>query len=173
MPRAATALSTILCAVCLAAPALAGPVVPPAFWAFCAHFSQECRPTGPSVASVVLTAEKRAELESVNQSVNASLKEVADPEDEWTLSYTSGDCEEFAIRKRHDLIAKGWPSSVLSLTTARIEDGRGHLVLTVRTSEGGDLVLDNRRGAVMTTAGSGYRFFFRQSTQSPRVWESM
>ena len=57
-------------------------------------------------------------------------------DDVWTLPSNQGDCEDFAIMKKEELIKRGWPASVLLLTVGRLK-GQGHTVLTVRTS--GDL----------------------------------
>jgi predicted transglutaminase-like cysteine proteinase len=52
--------------------------------------------------------------------------------DEWDLPKDRGDCEDFAILKKSELLRLGWPGSALLLTVAR-RGGEGHTVLTVRT----------------------------------------
>ena len=52
------------------------------------------------------------------------------------------DCNDYAVTKRHKLLALGWPSSSLLLAKVVVPSGEHHLILVVRTSEE-DLVLDN------------------------------
>ena len=119
---------------------------PPAFAPFCNQQPRLCR-TGGGTDMVVLLPEKARQLQEVNSSVNARIKERSDletvgKEDDWRLPTTYGDCEDFAILKKSELLKRGWPASVLLLTVARYR-GQGHTVLTVRTSEG-DLVLEHQ-----------------------------
>ncbi|MHC2540142.1 putative transglutaminase-like cysteine proteinase [Sinorhizobium meliloti] len=80
-----------------------------------------------------------------------------------------GDCEDFAILKKRELLKRGWPASALLLTVARYR-GEGHTVLTVRTSEG-DLVLDNRTNSVRDWSRTPYNYFARQSQSNGKRWE--
>ncbi|TIP90705.1 MAG: hypothetical protein E5X60_27240, partial [Mesorhizobium sp.] len=61
-----------------------------------------------------------------------------------------------------------WPASALLLTVATL-GGAGHTVLTVRTSKG-DLVLDNRTGAIRNWSRTSYRYFARQSQSENGKW---
>lgn len=81
----------------------------------------------------------------------------------------SGDCEDYAITKRHKLIAQGWPIRSLRLAVARTAWGEGHAVLVVKTSDG-DLVLDNLTSAIKPFQKSGLRFLKIQSEDNPRMW---
>lgn len=161
-----------------ASPAWAGVTVgPPAFYAFCARQPAECRPRG-GAAPVTLSPERLAQLAAVNSRVNASIREVDDQAaygvaDVWALpSAGIGDCEDFALIKRHQLMALGWPSSALLITVVRTSSGDGHAVLTVVTSEG-DLILDNQTSQILGSADSGLVFFTRQSSANPRVWVTL
>ena len=80
-----------------------------------------------------------------------------------------GDCEDFAIMKKSELIKRGWPRSALLLTVGWL-GMQGHTVLTVRTSEG-DLILDNRTSAVRNWSQTSLRYFARQSQSNGRTWE--
>jgi predicted transglutaminase-like cysteine proteinase len=82
---------------------------------------------------------------------------------------TYGDCEDFAILKKHELLKRGWPASALLLTVARYR-GQGHTVLTVRTNEG-DLVLDNLTSSIKDWSRTPYNYFARQSQADGRRWE--
>ncbi|HEV7255421.1 MAG TPA: transglutaminase-like cysteine peptidase [Mesorhizobium sp.] len=178
---AALALLAASLAVTTAAPAAQRAVMktggkafaPPAFYDFCSAHRSLCS-TGGGARVVELTERRRAELEKVNRSVNARLRERSDPAggdgaDRWRLSSTEGDCEEFAILKKAELLKRGWPASALLLTVGTAW-GRGHTVLTVRTSEG-DLILDNYKSAIKPWSKTSYRYFARQAPGSGRKWE--
>ncbi len=90
----------------------------------------------------------------------------------WTLPRTRGDCEDYALLKRHDLIAKGWPVSALLMTVVRDEKGEGHAVLTARTVQG-DFVLDNKIEDVRMWNKTPYQFVMRQSYLNPKVWVAL
>lgn len=146
---------------------------PPAFYDFCKRHSGLCSTRG-SAAAVALSEHKKAELNSVNRSVNAKIVERDDPHrgskaDQWDLPSKAGDCEDFAILKKSELIRRGWPKSALLLTVATA-GGEGHTVLTVRTSEG-DLILDNRTNSVKPWSKTSYRYFARQAPGGGKRWE--
>lgn len=146
---------------------------PPAFAPFCARQSRLCG-TGGGTEMVALLPEKARQLKEVNSAVNMRIRERSDREttgkdDDWRVPTTDGDCEDFAILKKHELLKRGWPASVLLLTVARYR-GQGHTVLTVRTSEG-DLVLDNLTNAIKDWSRTPYHYFARQSQGNGRRWE--
>ena len=123
---------------------------------------------------VRLTSERRAELAEVNRTVNHRITERSDIQttgrvDEWDLPKDQGDCEDFAILKKSELMKRGWPASAMLLTVVR-SHGEGHTALTVRTSEG-DLVLDNMTSAIRDWSRTPYRYFARQSQSDGRSWE--
>jgi predicted transglutaminase-like cysteine proteinase len=90
--------------------------------------------------------------------------------DFWTLPTDGkGDCEDYALLKRHELIQRGWPSSALLMTVVTDETGKGHAVLTARTSAG-DFILDNKADEIRAWNKTPYRFLLRQSYLNPRVW---
>lgn len=178
-------LSTLLVAGCALAafvlPSAAGTVMeltgnafpPPAFKPFCASEPRLCSTNG-SLKAMQLTAGLEAELNQVNREVNRRITErddraAAGKPDEWRLPNTTGDCEDFAILKKSELLKRGWPASTLLLTVAR-QGTEGHTVLTVRTSKG-DLVLDNRTSSVLDWSRTPYRYFARQSQTDGKRWE--
>jgi predicted transglutaminase-like cysteine proteinase len=146
---------------------------PPAFKAFCAKEKTLCDTKGRTKV-VDLTGTRKAELARVNAAVNRRIAERSDVSttgkaDEWNLPKDQGDCEDFAILKKSELIKLGWPASALLLTVAH-SGNEGHTVLTVRTSQG-DLVLDNRTSAIRDWSLTPYRYFARQSQSNGKVWE--
>jgi predicted transglutaminase-like cysteine proteinase len=144
-------------------------VAPFAHVMFCTRAPAECAvSSGPD--TVELTPAKKRELIAVNQRINHQISPVNDSGDDvWSLAPKAGDCEDYAITKRHALIEQGWPASALRLAIAYTSWGEGHLVLVVRTSKG-DMVLDNLTGAVRSWRKSGLRWQMIQASGNPRIW---
>jgi predicted transglutaminase-like cysteine proteinase len=146
---------------------------PPAFKSFCSKQSGLCSTNGGNKV-VQMTAARRAELSRVNSMVNSKIKEKSDKStsgkaDVWKLPTKEGDCEDFAIMKKSELIKRGWPRRALLLTVGRL-GSQGHTVLTVRTSEG-DLILDNRTSSIRNWSSTPYRYYARQSQSNGSAWE--
>jgi predicted transglutaminase-like cysteine proteinase len=145
---------------------------PPAFKAFCAREPELCSTRG-GAKLVKLTPARQEELSSVNGFVNRRIRERSDIQtagqaDDWRVPTREGDCEDFAILKKAELLKRGWPASALLLTVATL-GGEGHTVLTVRTDKG-DLVLDNRTSAIRDWSRTPYRYFARQSQSNSGKW---
>jgi len=146
---------------------------PPAFNEFCRQQPELCSTAGGS-GVVGLSTARMKQLQAVNSGVNRRIREQSDRqtsgrEDEWSLPARVGDCEDFAILKKRELVRMGWPSSALLLTVARAW-GAGHTVLTVRTSEG-DLILDNRTSRIRDWSRTPYRYFARQAQGNGSKWQ--
>lgn len=147
---------------------------PPAFRSFCNHYASLCN-TRSGAKVVQLTGEKRKQLQAVNMSVNSSIRQQSDMQtngvdDLWTVPTKAGDCEDFAILKKRELMRRGWPAASLLLTVARLPfSNEGHVVLTARTSDG-DLILDSRSNSVRDWSSTSYRYYARQS-QTSAGWE--
>ncbi|MBT9290278.1 transglutaminase-like cysteine peptidase [Prosthecodimorpha staleyi] len=145
---------------------------------FCLNSPSECRkPSLIRVTRIGLTDQRRAVLEGVNRAVNREILPVNDRSgpgivDQWSLAPTSGDCEDFAITKRHRLIQAGWPASALRLAVGRVPNGEGHAVLVVKTRDG-DLVLDNRSDAIRPWRATDIRWVSIQAAEDPRFWRSL
>jgi predicted transglutaminase-like cysteine proteinase len=144
-------------------------IAPFAHVMFCTRTPAECAESGgPDI--VELTPARKRELIAVNQRINRQITPVNDSGlDSWSLAPQAGDCEDYAITKRHALIQQGWPASALRLALAYTSWGEGHLVLVVRTSKG-DLVLDNLTGAVRNWKKTGLRWQMIQASGNPRIW---
>ena len=151
----------------------AGP--PPGFFDFCQRHPEECKRVAATPAVVELTPERRGELERVQSDVNRRITSVEDIDqygwrEHWTYPDTgAGDCEDYALEKRRQLIAGGWPAQALFLAVARIPRGVAHTVLVAATSEG-DFVLDNLMSAVMPWRRLPYAWKIRQSGAAPARW---
>lgn len=178
-----TVFVAILAAACVTAASAAlaaaplrdgGFALPPvSFTKFCVDYPSEC-PTAAGAAQVHMTGGRLAELSSVNRAVNASIVPTPDRSQFrfWRLNVTAGDCNNYAIQKRHELIERGWPAAALSLAVVETTWGEGHLVVTVRTDRG-DLVLDNLRSTIVAWQRTGYRWVMRQSERNPQYWVAL
>ncbi len=66
-----------------------------------------------------LTDRRMVELQKLNSSVNASVKERNDSSvglgDDWRIASKRDDCERIAILKKSELMKRGWPASALLL----------------------------------------------------------
>ena len=116
-----------------------GPVEPPpAFKVFCREMPERMRSS--SSPRFDQSARRLEELDEVNRRVNHTISPETDIEhygieDYWTIPKDGkGDCEDYALLKRHLLISMGWPTSALLMTVVRTENDEGHAVLTARTN---------------------------------------
>lgn len=143
---------------------------PRAFVTFCETYVNQCSRQGEA-DEMRLDAAAWQTLRDVNREVNHRIVSRSDAPgtDVWQLNVSAGDCDEYALEKRRELLERGWSSSALSLAAAYIPSGEAHLVLTVRTSRG-DFVLDNLRDSVSPADSTGYRWIARQSSLHPRLW---
>jgi predicted transglutaminase-like cysteine proteinase len=156
-----------------------GQASPPyGFVDFCGRQPEECVAGPLDEARFFAPPERLAQLDEINRAVNLAIEPATDQElygveEYWTLPRNGrGDCEEYALLKRHLLIKHGWPISSLLITVVRDEKGDGHAILTARTAQG-DFILDNKVSDVKPWTSVGYKFIMRQSYLNPRVWMSL
>ena len=148
---------------------------PPGFVAFCQEDPSECVPNSNSAKPVAVSSLRLSDLEEVNRGVNQTIAPVTDFEhygvkEYWTIPTDGkGDCEDYALLKRHMLIERGWPASALLVTVVMDENKDGHAVLTART-RAGDLILDNRSKEIRLWTKTPYEFVMRQSSRNPQMW---
>ena len=147
---------------------------PYGFVRFCEAMPAECAASGPTDTRFQATPERLSELDEINRYVNRVIEPATDLEiygevEYWTLPTTQGDCEDYALLKRHLLMARGWPVSALLMTVVKDEKGEGHAILTARTAQG-DYVLDNKIQDVRIWSKAPYEFVMRQSFVHPRAW---
>ncbi|KFL28680.1 transglutaminase-like cysteine peptidase [Paradevosia shaoguanensis] len=142
---------------------------------FCHRRGAECAPYKNPIAAENLTDMRWSQLVQVNAAVNAAVTPVSDKElygveEFWTYPTSGyGDCEDFALEKRRQLIDLGWAPSTLMIAVVRQANGEGHAVLMVRTDRG-DLVLDNQAGDIRLWNETPYRYLKRQSQLSFAQW---
>jgi predicted transglutaminase-like cysteine proteinase len=155
-----------------------GPAQPPhGFVRFCEATPQECTSDQRPENRFNASAERLRELDDINRAINKAVAPATDLEvygvnEYWTLPRRKGDCEDYALLKRHNLIRKGWPVSSLLMTVVRDEKGEGHAVLTARTMQG-DFILDNKLEDVRLWSQTPYEYVMRQSYINPRVWVAL
>jgi len=155
-----------------------GPAQPPhGFVRFCEAVPRECSSDHREGKRFNASAERLRELDDINRAVNKAIEPATDLEvygvnEYWTLPRTKGDCEDYALLKRRNLLKTGWPVSSLLMTVVRDEKGEGHAVLTARTMQG-DFILDNKIEDVRLWSQTPYEFVMRQSYINPRVWVAL
>jgi predicted transglutaminase-like cysteine proteinase len=184
-----TALACIAAAAALCVAGSAGASVPSVFmtttgqttqpighYEFCREHAAECTPTGKRPWRVLLTPDTWMQLIAIDTTVNRTIRDISDQDqygrpEVWAYPDSGeGDCEDFALLKRRDLMARGWPASALLMTVVIRANGEGHAVLTVLTDRG-DLILDNLTDKVKVWDETDYRYVKRQSTKNPGLWE--
>jgi len=173
---ALSAVGAIMSLSALAAPHMAtgdAAVAPRGFIGFCLRYQGECKSAAPAPVAVDLTEDGELQLEFVQAKVNRLVRPRANPDHVWDYPTDGyGDCNKYAIAKRAELIALGWPRTALLLAAATTEDGEGHLVLVVTTSKG-DLVLDNRQRHIVEWRDLPYRWISRQNPRNLAEWVSI
>ena len=142
----------------------------------CARDPSECRERTANDRAVRLTPVLWNELIAVNDNVNTAIepdtdKDIYGREEYWAYPDTlgKGDCEDYVLLKRRELMQRGWPAGSLLITVVRQTNGDGHAVLTVRTDRG-DLVLDNLEGKIKLWEETDYQFIKRQSDTDSGRW---
>jgi predicted transglutaminase-like cysteine proteinase len=135
----------------------------------CVKQPDECARSN-GTAAITMTDARMQQLVATNQVVNKQILPQSDRgNDVWAIWPKSGDCEDYAVTKRHVLLQSGWPASVLLLAIGYTDKGEGHLVLVVRTTRG-DLVLDNLTDEVRPWSEAGLSWKTIQSSEDPTIW---
>jgi predicted transglutaminase-like cysteine proteinase len=138
----------------------------------CEKYNWACAGQGKAVRSV---AQEMALVEQVNTMVNSSVKPASDrrqfrSRDYWSLPTASGgDCEDFALLKKRELVRLGVDHRKLLLATVLDRKRVPHAVLVYR-SDRGDLLLDNLTNDIRDWRSSRYIFLRMQNPQNPRSW---
>ena len=145
---------------------------------FCERYQGECEINPAESSTITLNSRNWKTLNAVNRKVNASIKPRTDMEhwgvvDRWDMPDDgAGDCEDFQLLKRKILVEQyGMPKRAFRMTVVIDEQGEGHAVMMVRTDEG-DVILDNKRSAILPWHQTGYIFVKREG-QDGREWVSL
>ncbi|HZV06161.1 MAG TPA: transglutaminase-like cysteine peptidase [Gemmataceae bacterium] len=144
---------------------------------FCLRYPHECRVQHVVFhgGKVRMTERRWAQLEAINARVNRSIS----PEDDlralrkgWTIAPREGNCADYAVTKRHELLALGWPERALLLSEVVTPWGEHHLVVVVRTREG-DFVIDNLSPEIRPWFRTPYQWVRIQSPSNPNFWSTL
>jgi predicted transglutaminase-like cysteine proteinase len=141
---------------------------------FCQRYPAECASNSAADQRIELSPEVMGLLMRVNRGVNHSIKPMMKDAlaERWTIQPSAGDCNDYAVTKRHALLAAGLPSSALRLSVTRTSFGIGHLVLIV-SSRQGDLVLDNLSEKIVPWRDTDYQWLKIQSAANPQFWSDI
>jgi predicted transglutaminase-like cysteine proteinase len=154
-----------------------GPVArPPGHVQFCLQQPAECTRVGAPRDPEALDEAEWIAVRKLNRRINFEIaaksdQELYGKEEEWSFPKGAGDCEDYALIKRRILIGEYGlsPSNVL-LTVVRKENGEGHAILTLRTTDG-DFLLDNLHPAVrLWSEVKEYTFLKRQASDDAGQW---
>lgn len=145
---------------------------------FCKVSPAECTIRPWDRSRVHLTPKVMELLSATNAKINRSVRPMNDidiygRDEVWAYpDIGAGDCEDYALEKRHELNRAGISLANLLITVVRKPDGEGHAVLTVRTDKG-DFILDNLNDEVRVWNETGYRFLKRQASYHTGRWVSL
>jgi predicted transglutaminase-like cysteine proteinase len=141
---------------------------------FCLRYPVDCKSDPAENQRIDLNTETFELLKRVNHSVNAAIAPAPksygpDLEDGWTIAPAAGDCNDYAVTKRHELLQSGLPAKALRLSVVKTASGIGHLVLVVATTRG-DIVMDNLTEAIRPWQSTDYNWLKIQSAADARFW---
>lgn len=144
---------------------------------FCLRYPTDCSSDPLGQERIDLSEETSELLNRVNRSVNISIRPTlksygSDLGQGWTIAPDMGDCNDYAVTKRHALIESGLPSKALRLSVVKTASGVGHLVLVVVTTKG-DVVLDNLTEVIRVWQSTDYQWIKIQSASDPRFWNEI
>ena len=128
-------------------------------------------------ATLVLDGENWALLNRVNRSVNRRIRNASDLSNYGQLDYWQapsgssprGDCEDYVLTKREELIAAGVPAGALSIAIVETRWGESHAVLLV-AGDTGEVVLDNLSAWISRWDRTDYTWRERQAPGSVFDW---
>ena len=152
-------------------------LAPMAYTQFCLRYPTECRtPRQFRGGPIKLSVDRKNEMTRVNLAINARIAPEANQQglagERWLIDPDRGDCNDYAVTKRHELMTRGWPARALLLSEVVIGGGEHHLVLVVRTRDA-DLVLDNMTNKIVPWFKTTYRWVRIQMPGVSRLWTTL
>ena len=141
---------------------------------FCLRYPSDCKSDPTENKRIDLNEETLELLKRVNRSVNKSIIPTSKSYgqnlgDGWTIAPDIGDCNDYAVTKRHELLENGRPSRALRLAVVKTATGIGHLVLVVVTTKG-DIVMDDLTDVIRSWQGTDYHWLKVQSATDSKFW---
>jgi predicted transglutaminase-like cysteine proteinase len=144
---------------------------------FCLRYPSDCKANPTENERIDLNAETSELLKRVNHSVNISI--IPTPKsygpnlgDGWTIAPETGDCNDYAVTKRHELLESGLPSKALRLSVVKTASGVGHLVLVVVTTKGA-IVMDDLTDMIRPWQSTDYQWLKIQSATDSKFWHEI
>src|ERR1700716_1932821 len=141
---------------------------------FCLRYPSDCKTNPTENERIDLDAQTSELLKRVNHSVNISI--IPTPKsygpnlgDGWTIAPDMGDCNDYAVTKRHELLENGLPSKALRLSVVKTASGIGHLVLVVVRTKG-DVVVDDPTEVIRSWQSTDYHWLKVQSATDSKFW---
>jgi predicted transglutaminase-like cysteine proteinase len=134
----------------------------------------------PPTAPFSLDREAWRMVNGVNRRLNRDIRRASDAalhgrEDHWTVPVgdrAQGDCEDYVLAKRADLIAAGVPAEALSIAIVETSWGESHAVLLL-ASDRGEYVLDSLSPWISRWDRVDYRWRERQVPGRSFDWVSV
>ncbi len=153
-----------------------GAIRGPAGWElWCAGHPEECQRGSPAI--VTLTPETIARMDRVFHDVHARITPEEEPpgQDVWRIveGHGYGDCEDYALTWREELVLAGLPRGALDIAVAETEQGEIHAVLAIHTDRG-TIVFDNRHKTPKSWASLPYAWLALEPiTASLTPWQTL
>ena len=144
---------------------------------FCLRYPAECKSDASGSEHIDANAANLDLLKRINHDVNIAIAPTvknyaSDLKERWTIAPVSGDCNDYAVTKRHQLVESGLPARALRLSVVKTTSGAGHLVLVAATTNG-DMVLDNLTDTIRPWQNTNYRWLKIQSSADARFWHDI
>jgi predicted transglutaminase-like cysteine proteinase len=141
---------------------------------FCQQYPDECNVRSKVSPAPRLTEAGWSAVEAINIIVNTTITPMTDMEvygreEVWAYPVDAGDCEDFALLKRKQLLQRGFSPADVLMTVVRKPDGEGHAVLTLRTAQG-DYILDNLDTKIKLWSDTPYTYLKRQASFNTGRW---
>ena len=141
---------------------------------FCLRYPSDCKSDPTEDERIDLNTKTWELLTRVNHGVNMSIIPThksyrPNLVDAWSIAPEMGDCNDYAVTKRHELLKSGLPSRALRLSVVKTASGIGHLVLVVVTTTG-DLVMDDLTEAIRPWQSTNYHWLKIQSATDSKFW---
>ena len=149
-----------------------GAAAPTGAQTLCQTYSWAC---AKARRSGVPVAEQLQRVTAVNARINNSVRAVEDDRqygvaEHWALpTRVGGDCEDFALLKKRELVSEGINPRRLLIATVLDRRRNPHAVLVYR-SDKGDLVLDNLTNQIRAWSDTRYMFLQMQDPDRPNRW---
>lgn len=143
--------------------------IPIGYLLMCLQNQQECKSSGPS--EIAVSDGLFTLLYGANRTVNSHMVPRSDEagQDVWSVGVRYGDCEDFALAKRRELLRANLPSAAIRIVVAKTASGEAHALLAVNTNQG-LFALDNLRDEILPLNQTGYKIVSIQ-TSDPYKWE--